>query len=437
MSNIIEYVLCIIESGITFIFLSLLLERKSKKYVFIIFAIIFNASISYLCADLRFFLRAIINLTAAITVSCVLFKGKTHIKISFSVVLIFLYNIIDTVFELFFLSNMDKYSYADFFDNIIQSTTIYLIIKAAKALVVFVIYVFFSKIRLDASRKAWNLFCFVMSIYLFVTIAVAELYRNSPGEPLVTTLYFAISASIFITGMIIIYFFTFICNSFQNEKKMYIIQSNYEGIKEQLAIQSSNSEKLAKIKHDMRNHLLSARQLLSQNQYKQAENLLSEMIDRTDNLHFNYNAMTGNDIIDAAIAVKAAVCSSRNIRFELKAGDLPHLNISKIDLSSLFSNILDNAITAAAKTVDPFISLNIFIRGDYLNIISENPFSGEIRKSEKNKLQILSTTKRNSSEHGFGTRIISEITQKYDGVCVYEYEGGVFKMNVMLKIEVN
>ena len=38
----------------------------------------------------------------------------------------------------------------------------------------------------------------------------------------------------------------------------------------------------------------------------------------------------------------------------------------------------------------------------------------------------------NSGKHGFGTQIIGEIASKYDGTCVYEFENGVFKMNVML-----
>ncbi len=156
------------------------------------------------------------------------------------------------------------------------------------------------------------------------------------------------------------------------------------------------------------------------------------MIGQTDNIHLEFNAATGNDIIDAAIAVKSALCRSRNINFKLTCETLPKISISEIDLSSLISNILDNAITAAEKTNAPEVILKIFVRGEYLNIVSENTYSGKIEKRGEGKLTTFLTTKRNSDEHGFGTQIIAEIAQKYDGVCVYKYENGFFKMNVML-----
>jgi len=70
--------------------------------------------------------------------------------------------------------------------------------------------------------------------------------------------------------------------------------------------------------------------------------------------------------------------------------------------------------------------------GVALNIVSENTYIGEIKKSDEGKLTTFTSTKFNSSKHGFGTQIIGKIASKYDGTCVYEFENGVFKMNVML-----
>lgn len=250
-------------------------------------------------------------------------------------------------------------------------------------------------------------------------------------------LYFIASLAFFITGVITIYFFTYICKSFANEKRMYILQTRYDGIKEQLAVQSDSSERLSKIRHDTKNHLQNAKVLLSQGKYNAVESLISEMIEQTDNIHLKINTVTYNEILDAAIAVKYAICRSKTIDFNIACEQLPKLNISEIDLSSLISNILDNAITATEKTDKPWIRLSILTRGDYLNIVCENTYSGEIKKSDKGKLVAFTSTKINSSKHGFGTQIISEIAQKYDGTCVYEFKNGIFKMNVMLFLNAN
>lgn len=432
MPKIIEYMLCLIETGMIFVFLNRLIERRFKCKLSIIPAIFINATIIFLCTNISISLRAVILVAITILGSCIVFKGATHIKSALSITVLFLLNMIDIVFGLLSSLILKEHVYDVFFESTVRRVILCLIIKAVDVLVVFAVYKMLSKHRLETERRVWILFCLVISTFLFVTVIFTELYQKAPENSSISTLYFTASIAFFITGMITIYFFTYLCNSFSNEKRLYVLQSSYEGIKEQLSVQSENSKKITKIRHDTKNHLQNAKTLLSQGQYDAAESLVNEMIGQTDNIHIEFNAITGNDIIDAAIAVKSAKCKIRGIDFKLTCETLPHINISEIDLSSLISNILDNAITAAEKTDTPQVILKIFVRGEYLNIISENTYSNIIKKCNEGKLTALLTTKCNSGEHGFGTQIIGEIAQKYDGVCVYEYENGFFKMNVML-----
>ncbi len=432
MPKIIEYLLCLIENGIIFMFLNSLVEKRFKNKISVIPVIIFNTTIVFFCTNLSVSLRAVILVAITIIGSCIIFRGAIQIKSALSITVLFLLNMIDIVFGLLTSLILSENVYNVFFESIIRRVILCLIIKAVDILVVFAVYKMFSKHNLETGRKVWILFCIVISTFLFVTVIFSELYQRTPENSSISTLFFTASIAFFITGMITIYFFTYICNSFSNEKRLYVLQSSYDGIKEQLYVQSENSKRISKIRHDTKNHLQNAKALLSQGHYDAAENLVDEMIGQTDNIHLEFNAATGNDIIDAAIAVKSAICSSRNIDFKLTCETLPKMSISEIDLSSLISNILDNAITAADKTDAPRVILKLFVRGEYLNIVSENTYSGKIEKSGEGKLTTFLTTKCNSDAHGFGTQIIAEIAQKYDGVCVYTYENGFFKMNVML-----
>lgn len=432
MPKIIEYILCLIEIGIIFNFLNLLLERRVKSKLFIIPIIAINASVIFICTELSVFFRAIILVAITIIGSCIVFKGEIYIKSAFSITALFLLNMIDIVFGLLSSLVLSEHVYNVFFESTLRRVILCLIIKAVDILVVFAVYKMFSRFNLETSRGIWSLFCLVISTYLFVTVIFTELYQNSPSEPSISVIYFTASIAFFVTGMISIYFFTYICNSFTNEKRLYVLQSGYDGIREQLTVQLENSEKISKIRHDTKNHLHNAQMLLSQGNYGAVENLLAEMIEGTDNIHLKFNTATGNSIIDAAITVKSAICRSRGIDFDLCCEKLPQVNISEIDLSSLISNILDNAITAAEKTDTPMVKLKIFVRGEYLSIISENSYSGTIKKCDEGKITTFFTTKCNSNEHGFGTQIIGEIAHKYNGTCVYEYANGLFKMNVML-----
>ena len=433
MPKFMEYILCLIESGIVFVFFNLIIEKRCKNRLFVIPVIIINTTIAFFCTNLNISFRSIILVAITIVGCSIVYKGAIHIKFALSITVLFLLNMIDIVCGLLLSIILDKQFYDVFFESTIRRVILCLIIKVVDALVVFAVYRMFSKHHLETNRKIWVLFCLIISTFLFVTVIFTELYQRASENPYVSTLYFTASIAFFITGMITIYFFTYICNSFTNEKRLYVLQTSYEGVKEQLAVQSKYSEKISKIRHDTKNHLQNAITLISQGEFGAVENLVAEMIEQSDNICLDYNPVTGNDIIDAAITVKTAICKSRSIDFKLTCEKLPNINISEIDLSSLISNILDNAITAAEKTDNPQVILKIFVRGEYLNIVSENTYSGKINKSNEGKLTAFLTTKCNSNEHGFGTRIIGEIAQKYDGACVYEYENGLFKMNVMLK----
>ena len=103
--------------------------------------------------------------------------------------------------------------------------------------------------------------------------------------------------------------------------------------------------------------------------------------------------------------MKYAICKRQGIDFKLTCEPLPKLNISEIDPSSLISNILDNAITAAEKTEKPQVKISILTRGDYLNIVSENTYIGEIKKSDEGKLTTFTSTKFKAIPHNYRLRL--------------------------------
>ena len=271
MPKIIEYLLCLIENGIIFIFINSLMERRLKSKLSIIPVIFINATIIFFCTNLNISMRAIILVAITIIGCCIAFKGAIHIKSALSITVLFLLNMIDIVFGLFSSLILNEQFYDVFFESIIRRVILCLIIKAVDALIIFAVYKMFSKNNLETSREIWILFSLIISTFLFVTVIFTELYQKAPEDSSISALYFTVSIAFFITGIITIYFFTYICNSFKNEKRMYVLQSGYDGIKEQLSVQSENSRKISKIKHDTKKHLQNTKALLAQGQYDAAE----------------------------------------------------------------------------------------------------------------------------------------------------------------------
>ncbi len=94
-------------------------------------------------------------------------------------------------------------------------------------------------------------------------------------------------------------------------------------------------------------------------------------------------------------------------------------------MSSLLSNLLDNAIEAAQQTETSYIKFEIFKYKAYYDICVENSFMG--KNSIVHSGFHLLSTKSNSVMHGYGTQIIEDIARKYDGDSTWNGEEADYK----------
>lgn len=201
-------------------------------------------------------------------------------------------------------------------------------------------------------------------------------------------------------------------------------------MEEKLTVQTQNSEKLQKVRHDIKNHLMNIKTLLINGDTPKATELLNEVMEQADDITISIDQTTGNSVLDAAISFKAVECKNRVIRFEYSLQTLPNLFIDSVDISSIITNLLDNAIDAASKTSAPWISLKVLMHGNYLSVIVQNTYINNVITSDKGDLK---STKDASNEHGYGTQIIYQIAQKYDGDFIWKSSKDIFQANVILK----
>lgn len=108
------------------------------------------------------------------------------------------------------------------------------------------------------------------------------------------------------------------------------------------------------------------------------------------------------------------------------------MQIEPIDISSLLSNLLDNAIEASEKTDNPIINLSIFKQNAYYVINIENSICENNNLTDSDYIPI--STKSNSALHGYGMQIIDDIAQKYDGNFSWRVRNEKFVATVLLKL---
>ena len=192
-----------------------------------------------------------------------------------------------------------------------------------------------------------------------------------------------------------------------------------------LKIQQDYTER-ARTYHDISHHLHAiytlAREAQDTGVVDYVKNIMS--VDEADALQ---KVWTGVDIIDCVLNEEYQKGTGNGLSILIDSHMLPMgMRISNKDLCSLFANILDNAIDAAKTRVEIHIRL---IHEMVLIQVENDTKSAPVFRGGK-----LVTTKSDKKNHGWGTRNIEDIVNRYDGSLKNQYRDGVFSTEILVNI---
>lgn len=151
---------------------------------------------------------------------------------------------------------------------------------------------------------------------------------------------------------------------------------------------------------------------------------------------------TGNEALDVILTEKALICEREHITLSTIADGAALSFMPAADLYSLFGNALDNAIEAVSALADRghrSISLTVRERAGVVVMHVENYYQGALRF--RNGLP--ETTKhgangmRDTMNHGYGTRSMRLIAERYGGTLECRAKDGVFHLNVLIPLPAN
>ena len=189
-------------------------------------------------------------------------------------------------------------------------------------------------------------------------------------------------------------------------------------------------ESLHELRHEIKNQYSYIQMLLEKKEYDRAKNFFGEMSMHANPV-FSY-LYSGNELVDNIVNLEIARAKSLDITIDIKVAVPPELPFSESDLCSLLLNLIDNAIDACVDLPLKKISFSMIKQENYVMIHVSNPTA---RTIPLNGQLILHTTKSNKELHGYGTRIIKNIVEKYDGAIQYKNENQVFTAEVMLSLK--
>lgn len=201
-----------------------------------------------------------------------------------------------------------------------------------------------------------------------------------------------------------------------------LLEKNYQVAKE-------SYESNARLYHDMGNHFSIIQSYLVDGKIDEAKVYLDRL--GKNRAAYSVEQFTGIEAVDYILSQKAELARQKNVETSIHAEYPKDCNIDPIDLCTILTNLLDNAIEACEKLSETSTKkLSITIRRINQFIIIQ------IANSCKEEPAIIKgsfvTSKADKRHHGWGMKNIKSAVEKYHGTMEFEYSENVFTVSVML-----
>ncbi len=146
---------------------------------------------------------------------------------------------------------------------------------------------------------------------------------------------------------------------------------------------------------------------------------------------YDKTVKTGNDILDVVLCEKIVLCDEYGINLSCLADGSRLDMLSVSQTYSLFSNIIDNAITALKKVKDEekrIITLSVKNTVEGVEIEEYNYFEGALALTDG----LPQTIKEDKARHGYGMKSMKYIVENHGGIFTVTAEEDIFDVKIKL-----
>ena len=268
---------------------------------------------------------------------------------------------------------------------------------------------------------------FLIAISVFAVSNISYLTINTPFSGRYSFEIANIRTIVDLAGIAILYAHLMQCCEMRARKELEAVQNVLQNQYAQY-VQSKESIELINYKyHDLKHQIAVLR---SEEDPQKREAFLDEM--EAEIRQYEAQNKTGNKVLDTVLTSKSLYCNKNGITFTCVADGklLDHMHVT--DICSIFGNALDNAIEHVILIPDPekrLIHLTVSAQKGFVFIKIENYCEAEISKNEED---LITTTKKDSKNHGFGLKSIRKAVEKYDGSVVFGVQQNWFELKILL-----
>lgn len=269
----------------------------------------------------------------------------------------------------------------------------------------------------------------VLAVSIYTVSNLSFITNNSPFSSSSTSEIFIIRSLVDLGGIGMLF-----ATHMQNQNFDIRLQTDY--LQKMLAMQYENYQineegiRMVNQKyHDLKHQIALLRSEISTDEKL---TYLDEL--EKDIQSYEAQNKTGNGFLDTILTAKSLQCQRENISLTCTV-DGRELNfMNAMDISSLFGNALDNAVEGVRKIADPekrLIHLTVNRQKNFVRIHVENCYEGEIQMVDGMPV----TSKKDKNFHGFGTKSIRTIVDKYGGSMTFRAENGWFELRILFAVQ--
>ena len=193
----------------------------------------------------------------------------------------------------------------------------------------------------------------------------------------------------------------------------------------EISLIKQNAKNMALIRHDMRHFLTTILNYIDKGDTDLVKKYIYNIIEDVNNTAIK--KYCSNETVNIILSSYENAIIKNDIDFQFTIEIPNKLSVKDVDLTSILSNAMENAINAASsqKTGERVISLSMLQRNGKLLISVQNSY--DIAPKFKDDMPIAE-----ADDHGFGTQSIYYTAEKLHGNCRFSISGGKFILQVVI-----
>ena len=205
----------------------------------------------------------------------------------------------------------------------------------------------------------------------------------------------------------------------QTKERIWALnKAQYEMSKENIALINRKS-------HDLKRQIAALRTVGSPEEQNAAIAEIEQAVQIYENTFH-----TGSKALDTVLTREALICSQQKIELSVVADGKLLSFIKSVDLYTMLTNILDNAIEANLRIEEESrrsIHLSVHEKKGLILLQCENPYAGAITMKDG----LPETSKADKENHGIGTRSILSTAAQYGGTMRINTEQNMYVLRII------